>query len=1095
MNSLIQALKKVHAAAFGNDETASHSAVPYRHLIADPLEPRVLFSATPVAEVESNDTLATAQDLTADVSVEEDAAVVGSKAAPHVSVEGTGDGTFDYYSIHAEAGNQIVADIDAANFDTELFLYDAGGNLIASNDDFLEPGHTGDDLSSFLGAKVNATGTYIIGVGKFSSQGDPGGITGDAPEVGDSYTLHLSIYPQAPTTTAVIDGSGNLVITDTGGDSTDDYITIASDSFAGTTLISDFTNGFFASFSTAAITGDIIVNTLGGDDVLRYEYSGVGPNVIFNGGNGGNDSLIIAEDALGTTVTDAVFNFTTELNGDIDLDGTTITYTGLEPITSSITATDVVLNFNSINGTERITVDDAGGGSTIIDSNAGESLSFTNPTDSLTINTGAGFDDLFVNSFGAGFAAELTIDTGATDRDFIRFNADLTLAADNDLTLIAEQILMFGSSIETTGTGSISITAGSGGLGTGIDLRDVDLTASGTGTITLDGEGSISFTRADVSNGIRGHDGVRLSNGSTVSTANGDIQILGTGGHILTPPGINRGVALFHGSSLSAGGTGNLTITAQSGNPNGPPTLTHADGVYFGTNTSASVVDGDLTITGTAGGNGAFSTGVELAAGASFTSTGGGNINVTGHGSNIPANTQIRNSGIALSRATISTAAGTGSITLNGTGNDGHSYNYGIELASGSTVVSGGNGNIDIDGVGGGSAAGHHNAGVLIAGGSSVTSAGSGALNIDGTGGSGRFNNDGIALSGSTLTVTDGDMIVNGTGQGAGAGFSNRGIFATSSDLVSNGAGSIDISGATNGPKLGNSGIELSGTDIDTTAGTGSIALAGVGSSNGTTLNVGVKLTNSDIATGGNGSVDIDGTGGGTGAGLLNAGVLVQIGSSVSASGTGTVSIDGTGGSGTLLNRGVYIGIGGASVSSSAGSVAVTGTGNGTLSLNRGVEIASGGTVTSTSGDVSITGTGSGSASGVFNTGVYLLGSTASSGSGALSITGDGGTGSTLNEGIRIQSSSVTSTGTTTLTGTANAGTTGLLNGGVYIFLNSTVNGGGGSSITGIGGGGTNLNHGVVMNLGITSNIADGSITGTAGTGPLSSDRYGNFFP
>ena len=157
-------------------------------------------------------------------------------------------------------------------------------------------------------------------------------------------------------------------------------------------------------------------------------------------------------------------------------------------------------------------MNDAGGGSTIVDSNAGESLTFTNPTASFTLNSGAGFDDIIVSGFGAGFDADLTIDGGATEQDFIRFDADITLAADNNVTLNAEQILMIGATIETTGSGSIDITAGTGGLGTGIDLRDTDLTASGTGTITLVGNaGGVGGVGRAIG---CGPEGTRSSNGT-----------------------------------------------------------------------------------------------------------------------------------------------------------------------------------------------------------------------------------------------------------------------------------------------------------------------------------------------------------------------------------------------------------------------------------------------------------------------------------------------------------------------------------------------------------------------------------------------------
>lgn len=1066
-------------------------------LLADTLEPRILFSATPVAEVESNDSIATAQVIPpGEFAVENDGAVVGSDAVPHVSVEGTGDDTFDYYSFQANAGAQVVIDIDDADFDTEIFLYDAGGTLLASNDDFLEPGNTGSDLSSFLGAQVGLTGTYTVAIGAFDSVGGIGGVTGDAPPVGSSYTMHISIYPTAPTTTAVIDGAGNLVITDTGGDHTDDNLVVSFDSFANTTQVSDFTNGFFASFDNAAITGDIIVNTLGGSDTLRIETDDVLPNnIVFNGGAGrGSDELVIANGPLGASFNEVVFNFENEHNGDINLDGSTITYTGLEPITSSVTASSVTLNYLQPIQKETINVKEAGAGMTFADSNWGESLTFSNPTDSLTINSGDGADDIFIKSFGAGFAADLTIDGGTNDNDFVSFGANVTLAADNNVNITAEQVqFITGAGIETSGTGSITVTAGAGGRGSGIDMRNTTLLTTGTGDITLDGQGSVGITRPDVGNGVRGHSGVRVSSASTISTTGGgDIVITGIAGKAAPYTAINKGVSINERSSISAGLGGSVSITGSS-----PSTGVGQDyGIFFGTNSSVNVVDGDLDITGTSGGFGNFSRGVLLSSFTTLTSSGAGDITVVGEGDNRVGSFAFFSTGITLSNADIIATGSGGNITLEGTGNTGKSFNYGVELSSGSSLTSA-SGSIDIDGDGGGrdTQNGIRNFGVYMTPGTSMSVAGSNTITIDGTGGTGPSFNDGIQATGATFDFENGDFSMTGTGTGSTLGYFNRGVVLSGSAISGSGSGAVMIEGSSTGRGTGNSGIDLTRTTIDTSTGSGtpSVTLVGTGSTNGTLLNQGVKLTVSTITTGGNGDIDIDGTGGGNGTQVLNNGVSLQTGSSLSVSGTGTITIDGTAGNGTTLNRGVYM-TGGSSVTTVDGDLTVTGTAAGSASLNRGVEMFSSNVASTGTGSVSLEGVGSLSGAGVFNTGTYVANSTVSATTGSLSITGNGGTGSSLNDGVRIQGSSVTTSGVLSLLGTANANTKGVFNSGVHIFLNSTINGSGASSITGFGGGGTLLNHGVSMNLGITSNVPLGSITGTAGAGNLSKDLTGNFF-
>ncbi|MCA9231795.1 MAG: hypothetical protein KDA57_14185 [Planctomycetales bacterium] len=158
----------------------------------------------PLQESEPNDTLATAQDLeTAGWSLESDPNILNSTDIPHITIEGTGDGSFDYYKFEiVNDGDFAFFDIDfgdtgdTGSFDSELFLYAEDGTLLAENDDFAATagarGST-DDHDAFLGHQFTTAGIYIIGVGKFNSSGDPGGITGTPPEVDDTYTLHISV--------------------------------------------------------------------------------------------------------------------------------------------------------------------------------------------------------------------------------------------------------------------------------------------------------------------------------------------------------------------------------------------------------------------------------------------------------------------------------------------------------------------------------------------------------------------------------------------------------------------------------------------------------------------------------------------------------------------------------------------------------------------------------------------------------------------------------------------------------------------------------------------------------------------------------------
>ena len=144
-----------------------------------------------------------------------------SQDLPHISIDGSGDGTYDYYRFDVNGANpgnplEAIFDIDLANFDSELFLYFEDGSLVATNDSsdtlgFNDPafgtiagtlGGTPADIDSgspdfldpLLQYNFTQDGTYILGVARSGATGDPGGIVpGFEQQFGDQYTLHMSI--------------------------------------------------------------------------------------------------------------------------------------------------------------------------------------------------------------------------------------------------------------------------------------------------------------------------------------------------------------------------------------------------------------------------------------------------------------------------------------------------------------------------------------------------------------------------------------------------------------------------------------------------------------------------------------------------------------------------------------------------------------------------------------------------------------------------------------------------------------------------------------------------------------------------------------
>ena len=183
---------------------------------------RVASVAAPVRDADdemgNNDTIATAQNIDGeDWRLLGDDNIAESRTFPHVTILGTGDGTFDYYEFTvANDGDRAIFDIDFSEspdpmspFNTQIFLYQTDGTFLAENDDSsVDDGASGSisELDSFLEYTFATAGTYVIGVAEFGSTGDPGGITGSGPSAGTRYTLQVSVENhEIPDATAIMD--------------------------------------------------------------------------------------------------------------------------------------------------------------------------------------------------------------------------------------------------------------------------------------------------------------------------------------------------------------------------------------------------------------------------------------------------------------------------------------------------------------------------------------------------------------------------------------------------------------------------------------------------------------------------------------------------------------------------------------------------------------------------------------------------------------------------------------------------------------------------------------------------------------------------
>lgn len=142
--------------------------------------------------------------------------------------------------------------------------------------------------------------------------------------------------------------------------------------------------------------------------------SGLDFEVNFNGGVGGNDALALQNG----TVTSSVYNFTNATDGSVVLGAagtTTINYTGLDPITSTLGTTSATLNYSTVSETIGLT----GSATITATSTAGESVALTAPTGTLTVNAGDVGDDSVTVGITGGPTA-LVVNTG-TGNDTITF--------------------------------------------------------------------------------------------------------------------------------------------------------------------------------------------------------------------------------------------------------------------------------------------------------------------------------------------------------------------------------------------------------------------------------------------------------------------------------------------------------------------------------------------------------------------------------------------------------------------------------------------------------------------------------------------------
>lgn len=305
-----------------------------------------------------------------------------------------------------------------------------------------------------------------------------GSVSIDVTATDDSNASVTETFDLAVIGTQIVVSGGIVTITDVGGAS-NDAIGITID---GNNLVVTL-EGVTTEIPLAGLT-ELIINGGDGDDTLTVDLGG-GPlpfNITFNGGNGGFDTLVVTGFDESGAFNAYNANYTNRHDGSIQFrDGgtilSTVSYTGLEPISIDGTPTEIIFNLPSTNDTD-VTLTAIAGGLLRLAGTTFETTDF-NPTGvtSITINGNAGNDTITIGNLAA-YAGTLTVNGGA--------GADTINA-----TLATIDVTLLGGAGNDTLTGSALNDSLNGGLGNDslkAGLGD-DTLSGGAGDDILNGEG------------------------------------------------------------------------------------------------------------------------------------------------------------------------------------------------------------------------------------------------------------------------------------------------------------------------------------------------------------------------------------------------------------------------------------------------------------------------------------------------------------------------------------------------------------------------------------------------------------------------------
>lgn len=675
----------------------------------------------------------------------------------------------------------------------------SGGNLVVTAPPELENGDTfviiNNDGTDAVNGQLKANGKLLGEGGEFFI-GDDRFVISYAGGTGNDVVIKV----QNVSTFVSIDANGNLVIEDGYGGTTNDNITLKSDTTNNVFVLEDISgigteipgatgvgSGNVTIPFSAVTGGKIFINTYAGNDTVTIDDAlGLFSKSLYvDGGTATTTDKLIGKQSTATAYFSGVHTMTGPTSGSMSvthnsnvLSVVNVTYTGVEAVNDGFNLGQRF--FDTQTDATTITVTDAVGAATTFKATSSPEITFANTRNYNQFTNFGKVDAMTITSFDAASTAGLSI----YEAEFlgrVRINGALSLSS---LSVEAET-LEVNSKVAVTGAplinaGKLSLLAGSSlssAQGVTLFVNDLVIDTSANPASLIASTGGVSWEPLE--------GGRSLIIGGTDPLALTDAELDRISGATISIGGSNSTSTISINGAISHAGDKSITVNSRRN-------------IVFGPGSSWTTTNGNLAFNANVGGD----------------ST--GNFK-----------------GIDVNGATIK-ALGNGAITLLGKGGvDAANGNDGVTIRAAGQVVTNGTGTLRIEGWGGGTGASDANVGVRVTGtGSKIVStkdgstAQTGHIQLVGAHGSGA-NSVGISVESAGAISTGGTA--TGTGGTASASFTADRTRFDATAVINTGSYSVSFAPKTTGLgiNVGSTGdnsataLELSDTELDrVTAGT-----------------------------------------------------------------------------------------------------------------------------------------------------------------------------------------------------------------------------------------------------------------------------------